>query len=484
MKKIFPLLLTVTTFLNANAQNETDVLRLSMWQLTTTARSLGTGGAQGSIGGDYAAATINPAGLAKYSKSEIQITPSVRNTRIGASLNNSTPVYKNSQKTSLESASIVITGNKRNRTTRLEKALTNSVTIGYNKIWDLESEYQYKNDNIRSSIVNSHIETLNESGNGSQDLLNGNASAQQYLAYKAGLIGIASNGTLINNMPSQAGLYHGKESYSKGKLAEATMSIASNYQDKVLIGATLGLPMYRYVKTDYYVESNSNIKSNSSENINANGTGVNLILGAIYMQPKYRIGLSYKTPTAWTLNDQATYTQSINNGSEFSEGYAPFEYYVNTPGRLTASASKFFKSRGFISADIDLYNYSNAKIKFNEANNLPYANSVNNVIDQLYKNTLNGRIGGEWRLKNLALRAGVAYHGGPYSNALFKNPGARQSLNTGMSFRGGNIYLDAGYQLMTQVTTDIPYVLKDFTMPQANLATQRHLLLLTLGKKF
>ena len=88
-KKLFPVLLISSfTFLgnNTNAQDFSDVLRYSSLKTGTTARTLAIGGAAGSLGADYSAASVNPAGLGVYRQNQIIVTPYL-------SLNNTSGKY-------------------------------------------------------------------------------------------------------------------------------------------------------------------------------------------------------------------------------------------------------------------------------------------------------------------------------------------------------------------------------------------------------
>jgi hypothetical protein len=63
-------------------QNDADVLRYSMINWGSTARSLGMGNAFSAFGADPSAMATNPAGLGFYRRSEFTFTPSfqIRNT--------------------------------------------------------------------------------------------------------------------------------------------------------------------------------------------------------------------------------------------------------------------------------------------------------------------------------------------------------------------------------------------------------------------
>ncbi|HRO43603.1 MAG TPA: hypothetical protein PL009_12270, partial [Flavipsychrobacter sp.] len=62
----------------AFAQDETDALRYSFLSPQGTARSMGFGNALGSVGGDFASLSVNPAGIGIYRRGEMMLTPAFR----------------------------------------------------------------------------------------------------------------------------------------------------------------------------------------------------------------------------------------------------------------------------------------------------------------------------------------------------------------------------------------------------------------------
>ncbi|MBK9317869.1 MAG: hypothetical protein IPM91_02820 [Bacteroidetes bacterium] len=59
----------------AHAQTDADILRFSMLNYGSTARSLGMGNSFGALGADFSTLAINPAGIALYRKSEFSVSP-------------------------------------------------------------------------------------------------------------------------------------------------------------------------------------------------------------------------------------------------------------------------------------------------------------------------------------------------------------------------------------------------------------------------
>ena len=77
MKRIF-LLTTALFFINfMNAQTLADAVRFSVFDVNSTARSVGVGGGLSALGGDFSTLSVNPAGLALYRGREFTFTPSL-----------------------------------------------------------------------------------------------------------------------------------------------------------------------------------------------------------------------------------------------------------------------------------------------------------------------------------------------------------------------------------------------------------------------
>lgn len=84
MKKIFTCLFFCASFFQIFAQETSpeDALRLSVENLTGTARFRGMSGAFGALGGDLSAINQNPAGSVFFNNNFGSITGSVFNTKI------------------------------------------------------------------------------------------------------------------------------------------------------------------------------------------------------------------------------------------------------------------------------------------------------------------------------------------------------------------------------------------------------------------
>ena len=74
MKKILLFVASIFVLGNIQAQDPGDALRFSSYGLNGTANFISKAGAIGALGGDFTAASYNPAGLGIYSTSELSIS--------------------------------------------------------------------------------------------------------------------------------------------------------------------------------------------------------------------------------------------------------------------------------------------------------------------------------------------------------------------------------------------------------------------------
>jgi hypothetical protein len=488
MKKILFIAFSTLLFQNANAQDEQDLLRLSSAEGSGTARSLGTAGAQGSIGGDFSAVGVNPAGLGKYSKSEFVFTPSFKQFSTTSTFEGSSN-KENGSKTAIENLSLIVTRNNRDQRNN-KSARTTSFGFGFNKIADYNSDYGYGAKNIKSSIVNAHIENLNNYG-GAADLTNQSATPQQFLAYQTGLIGIVGN-NLVSNVPSTSGIYQGKQVSTTGATNELSAVIASNFKERFLFGASLGIPMIKYNRITQYKEENQNnlssnfVSSIATENLSVSGSGINFKLGGIFLLNQFRIGAAFHSPTNYVLTDAVSFDQSAtyNNGiRQESADSAPFRYDVNTPSKAIISGSYIIKNRGFISLDLDRINYSAAKLKLAEADFKAYENAVNNVASNIYKVANNIRLGVEYKIKDISLRGGYASQGSPFTSTN-RLKDATQSIGGGIGYRANSFFVDAGYRVSLNKNKVYNFVTEQLNQPLATINNSNNNLLFSVGWKF
>ncbi len=499
------LLITTITFSNAFAQDETDALRFSQTNPQGTARSMGFGGALGAIGGDFSSLSVNPAGIGVYRRSEFTFTPSLK-------INNTNSTYQgnamedNSTRFTVNNLGVVFTSAAQGQ--RYERSKWKSVSFGFgiNRMADFNNNYTYKGLNNTSSGAELYSIDANKYPG---DVNDANAAGTlAYMGYQSFLLD-TFNGAFVPVVDYRNGTYQQRSVIQKGGITDFNISLGGNYDEKLMLGATLGIPSIRYKREVTYQETDATGNPNNyfdnfsyKENLTTKGSGINLKLGFIYKPADFiRIGLALHTPTYFNLKDVqnrslSTSTENFKSdlgigGSSFTKIDAPenvFEYNLLTPWRANVSAAGIFNKYGFLSVDYEYVDYASARFNF-DANSREYQASVNQGIKSSYKGASIVRVGAEGRIQQLALRLGFGYYGSPYKNTAIK--GERTDVSAGVGFRSDNWFLDLAVVHSISEQQEQPYTFDPSTPGYANVIvptaiTKNNLnnIALTLGFKF
>jgi len=227
----------------------------------------------------------------------------------------------------------------------------------------------------------------------------------------------------------------------------------------------------------------------------ANGTGINLKLGATYLVNDYiRLGAALHTPTFFNFTDKGTITMTtIREDSAYRGIHTTdpttndIKYSITTPWRAIGSAAFIFKKYGFITFDYEFVDYSSANIHFTSTNaaDIHAASLINNTIHQNYTTASNIRIGGELKLDVFAIRAGYAIYGSPFkTSAINGYDQTRNVVSLGFGIREKDYFFDMGIQKSMYKSIDIPYLLNNSTSYAAILNSTNTMVVTSIGLKF
>lgn len=485
------------------AQNESDALRHSMTAPTGTARSLAMGGAFSAAGADISSATLNPAGLALYRRSEFVITPSFKLVNSNASYLDGTGSGSN-QNLGVANWGIVFHNpvyydNGRNLVQPEKGLMSFTFAFGYNQIENYHSEISASGYNEYSSITDMFTERANGT-DASQ--LNVNSFA-----------GLAFNSFAIDTLVGRGGSFYypavneGRVQQSvsivdEGKNNEWFFSIAGNLDDFLYMGLTIGIQSLRYERQLLFEEQDINnlhqfyqpnpddpnfpleFPFNSlvfSDNFTTRGLGINGKLGII-IRPvdQFRAGISVQTPTYFGLTDE--YSTSIVHNYETDQGAVDteqnsdpgqFEYNLSTPFRATFGAMYLLGKKGFITADVEYTDYSTARLSTNNVDisspNYYAFTDENNNIGEFFKSAVNVRLGAEARVNIIRIRAGAGLFGRALTDAALEyveypeptlgtlNNPERRIFTFGLGLRQPNYHLDVTFVNQQQNEKINPY---------------------------
>lgn len=477
MKNIILTLIFLLHTCIINAQNEIDALRYSMSDLSGSARYTAMGGAFGSLGGEFSSLSSNPAGLGMYQFSELSFTPilNLKSTKSYYTNNTSTAYRSNS---TVGNFGLVLSTPKENSDWKRI-----NIGIGWNQLADFNNSNIIEGINYNNSIVDKILELTN--GSLTNDLINGNGDTYSQLAWNTYLIdplyidNQLVDGQYVSNFSTNSKIQT-KNIRTNGDMSEFVISLGSSFQEKLYIGATLGIPAINYYEYSEYIESENTDTANNlremllSEEISAYGTGYNFKVGAIYrVSENIKIGGSLHTPTFINIEEDYNLSMSTSfkdSSLNYSMGYrAPFNYDLITPMKAIISASTIFKNIIF-SAQYELIDYSTAEY-FTTGFELE-----NNTITETFKKTENIKAGAEINLKALVLRAGYAKYGSPYVNNDFNI----EKFTYGIGINNGRYFMDLAY-VLSQNTNK--YSLYSYVNP-IRLVNTNHSLVFTLGFRY
>ncbi|WP_339702485.1 outer membrane protein transport protein [uncultured Marixanthomonas sp.] len=469
MKRSILLLITVIAMTSANGQSIIDGLRYSQENTTGTARFNALSGAFGALGGDLSAIAINPAGGAVFLRNEASISAGVTDTD-NESLYFGTLAKSLSSDVNLNQVGGVFVFDNVDENSNWKKF---TLGINYNNTQNFENELFIAGTG-NNSISNYFLEQaqglplnlLELQGSESiSDLYNflgenqGTRAQNAFLGYQGFIFDPVepnnSNNTQYISNVAPGSFNQEYALVSEGYSGKYTLNLATQYTDDFFFGINLNSHIIDYKQSTYLAESNINQGSTIrnigfENNLSVLGSGFSAQVGAIAkVANNLRLGLTYDTPTWFTISEETTQyleTQRTVNGQIRTAVIDPNvlniyeDYDLKTPGKLAASAAYIFGQSGLISFDYSYKDYSEITFK-------PTSDPVFAAENSFIGNTLQGastfRVGGEYRLSELSLRAGYRYEESPYSDKQIMDDLNGYSFGFGYSF--GNYYVDASF---------------------------------------
>ena len=448
-----------------HAQTAEDALRFSRVFYSGTARFNGLSGAFGAVGADFSTLATNPAGIGLYKGSEMTFTlaPTVGSS---SSMYNGSNATDNRVNLGLGNFGVIFSINPypKNKSGALKYI---NVGFGFNRQNDFNNRVVINGVNTKNSLMQSYANTLNAAQTPEQ-YIQDDYPFDIGLAYGTNLVFHDSATNKYYCDAAYGGVIQNKLINTYGSMNELDFSVGANFNDKLFVGMTFGVPSINYYENSLYSETRTSdtipnfISLNYQYNLQTRGTGINFKLGIIYKPTDWvRIGASIHTPTwfpsmrdQWSSSMQSTFTNPDWNAIQFSPmGY--FDYRLTTPFRAMGSLAFIIGQYGLISADYEYVNYSQAR--FNSSSD-SYTD-VNNEIKSGFRSWGNIRVGTEWRLSNFRIRGGFGYFSNPYSGGT--NNSERFQASGGLGYRAKHFFADVTY-IWSRMNQD--YYLYDASM--------------------
>lgn len=447
--------LAATIFsVSAFAQNSSDAFRLSNNNYYGTARSIGLGNAVTALGGDLGSIGLNPAGSAVNNFTQFTITPGISIITSGSQYNGNPsangaydPAIKNS-KTNFIMPNF---GAVLNFDTKRNGGLKN-ITFGF-----VGNASNYYMDNMvaggstdKTSFLGELAAYASDKGLDAAILDKADYINSVYpytwdaiVGYKSGMIA-TFGGSNTQYVGTTEKIYSGNKIETAGMLDQRygrdrsgskydmSFNIGFNFSDMFYIGANLGIITISSDFASYYKEAadlnNPNFDIEFEQNggpvkvrfsdfrfrqtIRMNGSGAYGKFGFIFVPVQgLRFGGAIQTPTSTFIRETYqcagdTHFSNSNFDSQAKSTEGTYEYRLISPFRLNLGAAYTF-SRGLISADYEMSDYSLMKFKESDYNYSDNFADVNNAIKDSYGISHMLRLGGEFKVTpEFALRAG------------------------------------------------------------------------------
>ncbi len=469
------------------AQQATDVLRYGIMDGAITARNAGFGGAMSALGADFSSITSNPAGLAWFRHSAIQVSPIINNVNTTALLTNEQGNQSQSDDTGglqLGSLGIVAANYRRSR-----KVRTFNFGVGVNKLSSFDEKFSYAGHS-KGSIVNRFLEQANDVGL---------TEFESNLAYDAGALIYSEADNLYSSdfdVAPEAITLKEQSVSTLGGISEFDLSLAFNVEEKILIGLTLGLSSVDFQEHKLYKEiddgdgKHGNVPTfdalSYTESLRTTGGGLNLKMGMIYrVNQMIRFGVAFHSPTNFdltdTYNSEMTYDYTWDNQAYNGTANSPdgsFSYSLRTPWRVLGSVGAVLGKRAAVGIELQYEDFASSDFNFNGY--FDEENNINSDVEEKLSASVGVNVGGELALNNFRLRGGVQAKQSALANDNTFNTG----FSLGAGFRWEAFYIDLSYRKGAAKKSYLPYKTTEGYEQLVDKDTFTSNVFLTLGFKF
>jgi hypothetical protein len=458
MNQFHKVILLIFFTASLNAQSLEDVIRYSTPNHNGTARFTAMGGAFGALGGDLSALQVNPASSSVFEHSQIGVSMNSGSNKINSNYYD-TGFDTSSNNFDFDQFGFVFV--LKNSEVSLWSKI--SFSFDYQKKANFSSFFEaegYNPNGIDNYFLNfaqgvtleNFQTTQRESISELYSYLGENFGfdeQQGFLGYQSYMIEANLDEPLNTEYystvnPASNGYFHEYVTSRSGGINKYAFNFSGEYKKKYYFGLNLNSYNLEYIEqTDFYESNYSNTSALNSFRFNNKlltlGKGFSFQIGAITkLTEQLRLGLSYESPTWFSIIEETEQFVASNDGSGITVepnviNIYP-EYRFRTPLKYTGSLAYIFGKKGLISFDYTRIDYDSAN--YNEPND-NYFQDQNDVI----KNNLSTegilKIGGEYRFGNYSLRAGYVKQNAFLKN--FDNSGSIISIGGGINFGGSSL---------------------------------------------
>lgn len=467
-----------------------DAIRYSGPQMQGSLRMQALGGSGTALGGDPSMGLINPAGLGFNRRNEVSGALGITSATDKAS---GMGIGGSDSRTSFQMPYLGVVFSKARSGPQAWKG--GSWSFSMNRYNDFTSSADYTDTGNGSSIVDYFLASAQGFPVGFME------EEKKYGITTIGAMGYLTNLVKpFNNSNENADYFTPVRSApdlrrtaytTKGGQTEFNVAYGGNFADLLYLGASFQIHSLNYSKEQQYEEyrngSNDVRSIGLYENIESSGTGFSGSLGALLRPVDWlRFGVTYHLPTYMSITDRYSgtlrvdYNNFVFNDKKFQDQYLQddpaynpnaedkdivyngvvradhedlyTDYRLRTPARWNFGLAGFIGKHGFITADLELVDYSRAKLSRGREES-PAANYYDGIVDFTgdniilgaeYRNVVNLKVGAEGRIGDFRLRAGYALYPDPRQEAIRDATVdmKTQYITGGVGYRKNNYYVD------------------------------------------
>ena len=242
-------------------------------------------------------------------------------------------------------------------------------------------------------------------------------------------------------LPQYPGINQNFDVTERGVLGDYSAFIATEFQENLFVGVSLGFLSGSYAYRRSFLETDSQNDYNfafidsdgdgqgdtdidniiSEERIDAELSGFNARVGFVYKATQnLSIGGSYQYVGKLTVDEEynTELTSTFDNGVEFfDEAPGSFSYKIDRPDRVNLGVTLENLNGFTISGAAEGVFYSEGRIEFGDIRDSDDEDAINDVVRSNLNDVINFRGGIEYQLNPLfTTRVGYAYFPSPQKN--------------------------------------------------------------------
>ncbi len=505
--KVFALSLFLISTVSYGQFYVNSALNISEIRQSGTARFQGVGGNHAAIGGDASSNFGNPAGLAFFNRSEFSFSPSFYNSSTNTNYIGNSSSQSKSNPNLFNHIALVMAGTPQTYSGKWKRT---GFGITYSRQANLTNQFQYAGTNNKSSFVDYVVERVN-GDNVPFDQLDKEYNASKNIAQSidAAVLNLylfddtTPTGPpyrkaipLKNAAVSQDGLFS-----RGGNTSQWTFGYAGNYDNKLYVGASIGLwrTTYNYKNTlsEKFVNAKPFVGFKYNEALEMSGSGINVSVGAMYkatdnlqfgayiaspslsslhttFDESVSVELSGDIPSYDGAGKPITNAQGQQQFTKLAVNNVPvetfdFNYDLTGPMRASGGITYFLGGGryGFITATAEYVAYKgmrmNTSYYSNQSDNIAFKTDMKTQVQRTFNNPVNFRVGAEGRLGNIRIRAGGAYLPDPYTARIDNLDRSRLQFSAGLGYRNDKYFVDLAGTYSSFKDAYTPYRLNDAT---------------------